>query len=35
MSEKQRAAENSDMADEKQMQETALLSGCAVRGHGR
>ena len=32
MSEKQRAAENSDMADEKQMQETALLSGADKYG---
>lgn len=32
MSEKQRAAENRDMADEKQMQETALLSGADKYG---
>ena len=32
MSEKQRATENRDMADEKQMQETALLSGADKYG---
>lgn len=32
MSEKQRAAENRDMADKKQMQETALLSGADKYG---
>lgn len=32
MSEKQRAAENKDMADKKQMQETALLSGADKYG---